>query len=97
MLARLKERNAETIFTAIADQLAKVNVDLLPATTFLENCLAPVGHVAGPKLSRREQQDIDFGWKIAQEIARLDIGQTIVVKNGTILAVEGFDGTRRLF
>jgi DUF1009 family protein len=93
LLAKLKQRNAESIFTAIADELDKAGVTLLPATTFLEESLAPKGLIAGPKLSRREESDIDFGWNIAKQIASLDIGQTIVVKNGTILAVEGFDGT----
>src|SRR3989454_4795427 len=93
VLAKLKQRNAESIFAAIGDELAKVGVELLPATSFLEDCLAPRGLIVGPKLSRREKQDVDLGWKIAKEIARLDIGQTVIVKNGTILAVEAFDGT----
>ena len=93
VLARLKSRNAETIFAAIADQLAAVNVELLSAISFLEDYLAPAGLIAGPKLSRRQEEDVDFGWKMAKEIAGLDIGQTVVVKNGTVLAVEGFDGT----
>jgi DUF1009 family protein len=93
LLAKLKQRNAESIFGAIADELSKVNVDLLPATTFLENCLAPPGLIAGRKLSRREEEDVDLAWKTAKEIARLDIGQTVLIKNGTVLAVEGFEGT----
>ena len=93
LLAKLKHRNAETIFAAIADELAKIEIDLLPATTFLEDHLAPAGLIAGPKLSRGDEEDIEFGWKIAKEIARLDIGQTVILKNGTVLAVEGFDGT----
>ena len=93
LIAKLKQRNAESIFAAIADELAKAGVDLIPATTFLEDQLAPAGIVAGPKLSRREEQDVDLGWKIAKEIARLDIGQTVIVKNGTVLAVEAFEGT----
>jgi DUF1009 family protein len=93
LLAKLKQRNAESIFAAIADELAKSDVDLLPATTFLEDSLAPAGLIAGPKLSRREEEDVDLGWKIAKEIARLDIGQTVIVKNGTIAAVEAFEGT----
>lgn len=93
LLGRLKQRNAESIFAAIADELAKVDVDLLPATTFLEDFLAPTGLIAGPKLSRREEEDVDLGWKIAKEIARFDVGQTVIVKNGTILAVEAFEGT----
>jgi DUF1009 family protein len=93
LLAKLKQRNAETIFAAIAGELSNAAVELLPATSFLEDHVAPNGLIAGPKLSRRQEQDVEFGWKIAKEIARLDVGQTVVVKNGTVLAVEGFDGT----
>ncbi len=93
LLGTLKERNAESIFVAIADELAKINVDLLPATTFLEDFLAASGLIAGPKLSRQEEDDVDLGWRIAKEIARLDIGQTVLVKNGTVVAVEALEGT----
>ncbi len=93
ILAKLKERNAETIFAAIADELGNAEIELLPATTFLEDHLAAAGLWVGPPLSKREESDVQFGWKIAREIARLDIGQSVVVKNGTVLAVEGFDGT----
>jgi Uncharacterized protein conserved in bacteria len=93
LLGKLKQRNAESIFAAIANELAKVDVDLLPAITFLEDDLASTGLIAGAKLSRREEEDVDFGWKIAKEIARLDIGQTVIVKNGTVVAVEAFEGT----
>jgi DUF1009 family protein len=93
LLAKLKQRNAESIFRAIAVELDKIGVALLPATTFLEDFLAGKGLIAGPTLSRREKSDVDFGWGIAQKIASLDIGQTVIVKNGTVLAVEGFDGT----
>jgi UDP-2,3-diacylglucosamine hydrolase len=93
LLGKLKERNAESIFAAIADELAKVEVDLLPATTFLEDSIAKLGLIAGPKLSPRQEHDVELGWNAAKEIARLDIGQTIVIKNGTIVAVEAFEGT----
>jgi DUF1009 family protein len=93
LLGKLKHRNAESIFAAIATELSKVEVDLLPATTFLEDSLAQSGLIAGPKLSRREEEDVDLGWKIAKDVARLDIGQTIIVKDRTILAVEAFEGT----
>jgi len=93
LLAKLKRRNADSIFSAIAGELEKIGVTLLPATTFLEQFLAPNGLIAGPKLPRREKSDVEFGWDIAKQIALLNIGQTIVVKNGTVLAVEGFDGT----
>ena len=93
LLGKLKQRNAESIFAAIADELAGVDVELLPATTFLQEAVASSGLIAGSRLSRREEEDVDFGWKIAKEIARLDIGQTVIVKNGTVLAVEAFEGT----
>ena len=93
LLGKLKQRNAESIFAAIANELARIDVDLLPATTFLEDSLASEGLIAGAKLSRREEEDVDLGWKMAKEIARLDIGQTVIVKNGTVVAVEAFEGT----
>jgi DUF1009 family protein len=95
LLGKLKQRNAESIFAAIADELAKIEVDLLPATTFLEDSLAQSGLIAGPKLSPRQEQDVELGWNAAKEIARLDIGQTIIVKNGTIVAVEALEGTNQ--
>lgn len=93
LLGKLKRRNAESIFAAIANELAGVGVELLPATTFLQESLAARGLIAGSSLIRREEEDVDFGWEIAKEIARLDIGQTVIVKNGTVLAVEAFEGT----
>lgn len=93
LLAKLKERNAESIFGAIADTMADAGVELLLATTFMEEHLAPVGHIAGPKPGEREFRDAEFGMRIAKEVSRLDIGQTVVVKNGTVLAVEAFEGT----
>jgi DUF1009 family protein len=93
LLARLKERNAETIFAAIADELNKAGVELLPATTFLEDCLPEPGHVAGPKLSGQQLADVALGFRVAKETSRLDIGQSVVVKKGTVVAVEAFEGT----
>jgi len=93
VLAKLKRRNAETLFGAVADELAGAGVELLPATTFLEDHLAPAGLFGGPRLKARELADIQFGHTIAKEVSRLDIGQTVVVKNGTVLAVEAFEGT----
>jgi len=93
LLGKLKQRNAESIFAAVADELAQIDIDLLPATTFLEDSLARSGLIAGLKLSPRQQQDVELGWNVAKEIARLDIGQTIIVKNGTIVAVEALEGT----
>jgi len=93
MLSRIKERNAETLFAGIASELEADGIRLLPATTFLEDLLPGPGHVCGPELGERQQEDAAFGFRIAKEVSRLDIGQTVVVKKGTVLAVEAFEGT----
>jgi DUF1009 family protein len=93
LLARLKERNAESIFRGIAEELAREGIELLPATTFLESSLASEGLLAGPPLKKRQREDVRFGFRMAKEMARLDIGQSVVVKQGTVLAVEAFEGT----
>jgi DUF1009 family protein len=93
LLAKLKERNAESIFKAIGDELAKAGTTLMDATTFMEKSLAQPGLIAGPKLSRQEEEDVKYGFRIAKEVSRLDIGQTVVVRKGTVLAVEAFEGT----
>lgn len=93
LLGGLERRNAESIFGAIADKLRQAGVELLPATTFMDDQLAARGPLAGPRPGRRELADIRFGIQLAKEISRLDIGQTVVVRSGTVLAVEGLDGT----
>src|SRR5207248_3715528 len=69
LLGKLKQRNAESIFAAVADELAKIEINLLPATTFLEDSIAPSGLIAGSKLSRREENDVELGWNVARELA----------------------------
>ncbi len=95
VLLRLKEKNAHTVFGAVADELKKDGVELIEATPWLEPLIRGCGFQLGPALSADEQTDVQFGWRVAKEIARLEIGQTVVVKRGTVLAVEGFEGTDR--
>ena len=93
MLFRLKEKNAHTIFGAIADELKKDGVELIDATPWLAPLMPDKNFNIGPKLSDEQKADVEFGFKIAKEMSRLEIGQTIVVKKGTVLAVEAFEGT----
>ncbi|MEM9080918.1 MAG: UDP-2,3-diacylglucosamine diphosphatase LpxI, partial [Verrucomicrobiota bacterium] len=92
-LARLKERNAESLFGGLSEEFAKDGITVLPATTFLEDLLPEVGVVFGRKLSKDEMETAEFGFRIAKETSRLDIGQSVVVREGTVLAVEAFEGT----
>jgi DUF1009 family protein len=93
VLLRLKERNAHTLFGAIANELLKDGIELIEATPWLTPLMPVAGFTLGPRLSSEEEADVDFGYRIAKEVSRLDIGQTVVVRNGTVLAVEGFEGT----
>jgi DUF1009 family protein len=92
-LLRLKKRNAHTVFGAIADELKKDGVELIEATPWLQPLMPGPGFLLGPKPSAAQREDIEFGFHIAKEISRLEIGQTVVVKEGTVLAVESFEGT----
>ena len=89
MLFRLKEKNAHTIFGAIGDELAREGVELIPPIPWLQDWMPGKGYRVGPKLSAEHDSDLAFGQRIAKEVSRLEIGQTVVVKGGTVLAVEG--------
>ena len=93
LLARLRARNAETIFGAIGDELKTVGVELLPASRFMESAMPPPGLMSRRAPTPEEQADIEMGCRVAKAVSALDIGQTVVVKRGTILAVEAFEGT----
>jgi UDP-2,3-diacylglucosamine hydrolase len=93
LLLRLKEKNAHTIFGGIADELKKDGVELIDAVPYLTPLMPANEFQLGPKLSDEQKTDVDFGFKIAKEVSRLEIGQLVVVKEGTVLAVEGFEGT----
>ncbi len=93
LLLRLKEKNAQTIFAAIGEELAREGVTLVPAIPWLKSWMPGTGFHVGPKLTAGQREDLAFGYRIAKEVSRLEIGQTVVVKAGTVLAVEGFEGT----
>ncbi|MCM2273638.1 MAG: UDP-2,3-diacylglucosamine diphosphatase LpxI [Candidatus Didemnitutus sp.] len=92
ILFSLKRRNAETIFGAIANEIEKIGITLLDARSFIDDQLADAGPMVGKKLPV-DREYLEHGIHIAREIARLDIGQGCVVRKGTVLAVEAFEGT----
>src|SRR3989440_2973340 len=95
LLLKLKEKNAHTIFGAIAEELKRDGVELIEATPWLQALMPAKGFHLGPRLSPEQEADIQLGYRVAKEIARLEIGQTVVIKKGVVLAVEGFEGTDR--
>ncbi len=91
----IKDRKADTIFSAIADKLKQQNMELVDSTFLLEDYLAPKGTLTkrGPTL--KELEDIEFGRTIAKAMGGLDVGQTVVIKEKAIVAIEAMEGTDR--
>lgn len=93
MLRELDRRNAHTLFSALCRYLQEGGIEVLPGTTFMEAQMPGEGHLAGPELTEQEMADARFGLGVARRIAQLDIGQSVVVDQGRVLAVESFKGT----
>jgi DUF1009 family protein len=91
-LLRLKDRRDDSILHTLADLLAEAGFTLIPQTAYAGEMLAGDGHLAGPK-AKSGVDDVRFGFSQAKEIAGLDIGQTIVIQDQAILAVEAIEGT----
>ncbi len=92
-LARIPDRRDDTIMNAIADELGKAGILVLPQTLCAGDMLAGEGLLFGPGPSRSIFSEMDFGYTQARGIAALDIGQTVVVQDRAILAVEAIEGT----
>jgi len=95
MLAGLDRKNAETIFGAIGDEIEKIGVHLLDARVFMDEDLASEGVMVKGK-EKIDPEHLAHGIEIARENARLDVGQGVVVSQGTVLAVEAFEGTNAM-
>ena len=95
LLAGLDRRNAETIFGAIADEIEQAGVHLLDARAFMDADLADSGQMVVGK-TRIEPEHLAHGIELARESARLDVGQGVVVSQGTALAIEAFEGTNAM-
>lgn len=93
ILLSIKDRKDDTIMHAVTQEIEKEGIKVLNITDFAGNYLAEEGVLTRRRPSRSEEEDIAFGFKIAKEIGRLDIGQTVVVKDKAVMAVEAIEGT----
>ncbi|HXG92774.1 MAG TPA: UDP-2,3-diacylglucosamine diphosphatase LpxI [Blastocatellia bacterium] len=93
MLARLSTKNTNSLVGAVADELAREGITVVDSTIFLKDYLASEGVMTRRAPTKEERSDIDYGLEVAREIARLDLGQTIAVKDGAVIAVEAMEGT----
>lgn len=96
LLSELKDRKTDSLLRGIADALTREGIQVVDSTTFLSHYFVLPGILTERAPTPEEMEDISFGRQIACEIARLDIGQTVVVKDKAVIAVEGMEGTDEL-
>ena len=93
VLTRLRARNTDALISAVADVMRDEGIELLNSTAFLEPLLARDGVLTERRPNEEECADLAFGYRMADEIAALDIGQTVAVKHKAVVAVEAMEGT----
>ena len=93
LLFSLKDRSDDSILITITKELEKEGIKLLDITMFTSSLLTPDGVLTKRRPTEDEWKDIEFGWRIAKEMGRLDIGQTVIVKKQAVMAVEAIEGT----
>ena len=93
MLWNLPQRNTDALIGGIADAMENEGIELIDSTHFIKDHLAPEAVLTKRKPSEDERGNIEYGLKIANEIARLDLGQTIVVRAKACVAIEAMEGT----
>ena len=93
LLSRVKAMNTDALIAAVADLMREHGVELINSTAFLEPLLAGAGQLSQRAPNEVERKDLEFGYRMADAIAGLDIGQTIAVKHQAVVAVEAMEGT----
>jgi DUF1009 family protein len=93
LMSKLAIFHDDGILRGVADELSREGIEIISSTQYLPELLAPPGCLTRRKPTLPEREDIDFGFRIAKELGRLDIGQCVVVRNKTVLAVEAIEGT----
>jgi DUF1009 family protein len=93
VLTKLRSKNTDALISAVADVLAEHGITLMNSTALLSPLLAKPGQLSSRAPSEGMRSDFEFGYRIADSVAGLDIGQTIVVKDRAVVAVEAMEGT----
>ncbi len=92
-VTKTADRKDDTLLKAVVDAYAEDGIEFKPATDFAPELLVQPGPLNGRKLSKAQQKDVEFGWRLAKEMGRLDVGQSVAVMGRAVLAVEAVEGT----
>jgi DUF1009 family protein len=95
LLKNLPVKNAHTVLGSITAEIEKCGITMLPAASFMQDYMPSAGLLTRRVPDAREQNDIEIGHRVIKDTSHLDIGQTVVVKDGVVLAVEAFEGTNK--
>jgi len=93
VITRRKTMQDDSLLTAIVEMFARSGITMKPATDFVPELLVKLACLTDRGPSSAQQHDIEFGWKLAKEMGRLDIGQSVAVKGRSPLAIEAIEGT----
>ncbi len=93
LLASLATKNTDSLIGAVAKLLEEEGIHLMDSTAFLGPLLPEPGVLTRRQPSEEEKKDLDYGYKIARELGRLDLGQSVVVCDGACVAIEAMEGT----
>ncbi|GMU58452.1 MAG: hypothetical protein AMXMBFR34_02150 [Myxococcaceae bacterium] len=91
--SKVRSMRDDELLRAAAAYFEEQGVTIVAATDFVPQVLAREGHLAGPRLSWQQERDVALGREVASSLGRADVGQTVVVKDGVVLAVEAVEGT----
>jgi DUF1009 family protein len=92
-ILRRRDGKDDTLILSVIKAFARDGITFAPATDFVPEILVKPGLLAGRRLSHRERKDIEFGWNLAKEMGRLDVGQSVAVHAQSVMAVEAIEGT----
>jgi UDP-2,3-diacylglucosamine hydrolase len=92
-LWKTRDRRDDTLLGIVVEEFARDGIHFAPATDFAPELLVKQGHLAGRRLTFAQGKDVEFGWRLAKEMGRLDVGQSVAVKGLAVIAVEAIEGT----
>ena len=93
ILKKAVRLNDDQVMMMIVDQLAQIGIEVLDQTIFIKNLMIPAGVLGHVKPTKEQMEDVNYGYWLAKEMGRLDVGQSVVIKDKMIMAVEALEGT----
>lgn len=93
---RVADRRNDSLLRAVADAMAEKGIRLIDSTAYCADALAPEGVLTRRAPTAAQLADIELGWRVAKEMGRLDVGQSVAVKDSDVVAVEAIEGTARM-